>query len=342
MPDETAIAEPSAPADTPVAAADTSPPPAATPEPATPAPSASDAPTPAAATPETPAATDAAVAAAIEEIVGELDGKPFKIPANVKLPWKVGDQTGFASLAELQKSPQFEGDYRRKTAALAAKERELETRVKEAEVRATARAEFLEQEFKRYQEASATGGETWEKFQRHLDMLQSDPYYREKWEAAAAHHVDQAVDAYAAEQADAEYRQTVASDIRSYITEKVAGTGIDPDRVEQLYIQALQRGAPLRTSAVDRIIQAESAYVERLSQPFKDELAKLAQRVNDLQAQHAATAHNERTAVAIDRANTAKVGAPAGGGPPAPSRLKPFDPNSESVEEYRQRWLRSA
>lgn len=326
--------------------------PVATDAPATPvvdAGSASDTPVPTTAEGAAPAG-DAPAAEATPEppkyFEAMVEGKPFQIPLNAQFPWKRGDETGFHSLEEIQKSPMFERDYRVKTQQLAEQRRQYEQRsaeVERREIELQARVEAATNARRRLIEAQAKGGAEYERELRHQELMETDADYRERFEQSEEFRINQRLTQHDAERDRAVRTERTTERVRDYIREACAkAPGVDPAKIERLYGAALRSGhADLTADAVDALIAEEVHGINAITKPIKSEVEALQKQIAALQTQLQATEHNGRTAAAIDRAKGTQPGRPANGAPPAPrGAMKPFDPTKDDPDEYVKRWVR--
>lgn len=289
-----------------------------------------------------PSGGDPAVAApTYEEIEALLDEKPHKVRADLKVPWKRGTETGYHTLKELQEGGMRLQDYHASKRELAQQRRDFE----EQRIRTERRAQYLLDERKKFNEARRVGGDAWDRYQRHLDMLDADPDYAETIEKAALRMEDEAVHEHQGRVDHDDRVSDIVSDARNYITDSIQklgarGAGLNPKRVEQAFMHAMQTGAPLRTSTVDAIINEELEYHASILKPLQDQLAGMDQRLKDLAAMKDVEQHNTRVDNARERAG-AKAGQPVNGSPPGPSRPAPYNPETESVEQAKRRlgWI---
>lgn len=301
----------------------------------------------ASATPEPPA-TQQQVEDAIEAI---LDGKPFKIPKGVQFPWKRGNETGTAPITEIAKSPFFEKDYRIKTAEAAQLRRRAEQEIAQARAlvaRTQAREAYLREQEERLKEAQLDP-EKWERYERHMDMLQKSPEYRKTWEDALAKRESDAELGILRQQQEAQAVEEAQSAVIEAI-DRLAGEFPDADkeRVRSAYADALIQGRlPLSEDALRHVFKQEAEQAGALRAKVREaELSPLQKELADLKAELAAMkkagaagAHNASVKDKIDKSKV--PGAPAGGSPPAPATKKPLEVKpGESFEERARRWGR--
>lgn len=324
MPNETPQ-EPLAPAETPDAPIADAP---ATPAPEAGAPEG-------AATPDTPASPEA-IQTAIEEIEGLLEDKPFKVRADLKLPWKRGAETGHATLGEMRSSFMMKRDLDAKYREHAARARQFEAERRqhgEAEARFKALQQSIERDKELWLKAQSDP-EARERLERHWELSATDPEYRRTWERAREADIYDAEKSYAAEQQQAEYVQSVASDANNYIDE-AAGQypGVDPDRVRRAYAdlwiaadriqdpasREQEQKRLVRSSVIDQLYQQEAQAYEKLTQPLQTELSTLKAELAALKAEMGTNKHNARTSQALQRSRgNAPPGGQPQGNPPVP------------------------
>lgn len=346
-PDVTAGAEVSA---TPAAAVDVTPAAASVDTAATAVPPTSDTPsgpardangryasaTPAPVSPDaaTPDAQAQATADAIEEIEALLGDQPTKLRADLK--FRVGKDGQEISLKDALKSPLLLRDYTRKTQQLAEQRREMERH--DVEVRA--RGELLAQNRQRLMDAYAQGGDALAREMRHQELLEGDPEYRQRFEESEEYRVRQQMEAYEGTVATQERATNAADDARRYIAAECAKyPALDPAEIEAAYATALQAGrADLNASSVDRLIQRELQRVHRVTAPVSTELAQLKAELAALKATQTVQQHNAATAAQIGNAKAAAVGTPSAGQVPITPGLKPFNPDTDDLQEYKRRW----
>lgn len=323
--------------------------------PATPAPEAGAPEGTAPATPETPASPEA-IQAAIEEIEGLLEDKPFKVRADLKLPWKRGTETGHATLGEMRSSFMMKRDLDAKYREHAARARQFEAERRqhgEAEARFKALQQSIERDKELWLKAQSDP-EARERLERHWELSATDPEYRRTWERAREADVYDAEKSYAAEQQQAEYVQAVAADANDYI-DSTAGDypGVDPDRVRrayaELWIAADRIQDPkareqehqrlVRSNVIDRLYQQEAQAYEKLTQPLQTELSTLKAELAAMKAEMGTKQHNARTSAAIQRTR----GNPPPGGKPAGNPPAPGVPSSGTHpgdrEARRREWI---
>jgi len=290
-----------------------------------------------------PAPEPATTAPQFFEALGP-DEQPFQIPLGTRFPWKRGDETGFATVEEIAKSPMFERDYRHKTQELGVRERVLadrEAEIERARLEYETRIEAARTNQRRLVEAATQGGEAYAKELRHQEMMENDPEYRERYEQSEEFRIHQRLSEHDAESDKAARTQSTTERVRSYIAEQCAKVpGLDPDAIEEAYGRALRRGhARLHADDLDQIIAKERTRVEGLTQPLRGEVEGLKQQVANLSAQLQASAHNAGVSAAIDRATGATPGRPANGAPPAPrGARKPFNPSTDNESEWLRNW----
>lgn len=187
----------------------------------------------------------------------------------------------------------------------------------------------------------AQGGEAARRELEHQERMETDPDYRQRWDESEEFRIRQRMDAYSDEVAEVEETSAISDRIGQYIAAECQKyPGVDPDRVRTLYARALQAGAFTRMHAddVDQVIRDEVAVIERGRAPVAGELETMRRQIADLQAQLAASSANARVVDAVDRAARPRVAVPARGAVPGTAPFKPFDPATETEEQFRARW----
>jgi hypothetical protein len=291
-----------------------------------------------------PTAVDTASAIEEREIAGQLNGQPYvlKVPKGFALPWKRGEETGFAPLEEIEKSPNFERDYQHKMQALARQRREIEQAAEAREVEYRARLEQAAENRRRMLEAASKGGEALDRERRHQELLETDPDYRKRWDESEEYRIRERLEAHRADRAEQEETHAQAEAISAYIArEATKYPGVDADRVRALYGMALQAGRFTRMHAddIDALFRDEMALVERGRGTVMTEVESLKAKLAALEAERAAQAHNETVARTIERTGRAPAGQrPARGAVPSTAPFKPYDPHTESEAEFQARY----
>lgn len=302
------------------------------------------------ATPETPAvvapaaetpveATPAEVQAQIEYLEARLGDEPFQIPKNVALPWKRGNETGFAPITEVLASTMMEKDYRQKTQTVAAEKRTVEA---EKARLAAERALFLEErgEF----ESALKDPEKLQHWQNHYDQMTSNPVYRQNVEDARAKRMtDAELDVYRA----SEERQVIEETTQNlYTTIVELGSqyqGVDPERVRTIYAERLVAGAipEITLDSIHQVYKQEADYTLKVVSPLRGELDALKAELDTLKASRATVEHNAKTDAAIARTKGAPIVAAVGtGAPPGIPAKKPAEPfTSNQYPDRIKQWV---
>jgi len=275
------------------------------------------------------------VRAAIEEIEALVGDEKVQLRLDARIP--VGKDGATLTLDELRRSPLLMRDYTQKTQEIAAERRAMEREA--AEMRA--RAELYRANRTRLLEARQQGGEALEKEIQHQELLETNPDYRKRFEESEEFRVQQAIQSHEVEVRTHDHAASAADEARDYIRQACQQhPELDPADVEELYARALSTGrAELKPSSVDRIIQRELQRVGRVTQPLQEQLKALQAELGTLKAQHAAAASNATVSAAIDRAKAPAVGRPAAGGVPVTPARKPFNPDTDNPQAFRQQWL---
>lgn len=327
------------------------PPPAETPPPA--APAAPAAPVAPAAPPATPAAPVAGAAATIEFIEALLEeGEPEKvtkrlqIPKNARIPLDVNGKIEYLTVEEVRSNGMRERDYHGKTMEVAEGRKQLEehaARLVADRARLTAREEFHQGELKRFRDAQKDP-EKAEAFQAHLERMVADPEYAKMYEDALEGRERRAVDAGAEAVRDQDLmREGFAKAVTwiSSIAKETRFQYVDPERVRELYGEALAKGkAVLDEKDVRRIFETEAQYLDKSLTPLTKQLADLQAQVTAKAATDAATAHNANTqhALARDKAPPVTTGQPAA--PAAPNPLLGKGKTTRDLPEVNAAWNR--
>lgn len=293
-------------------------------------------------------ANGTATAAQVAEIEGWLNGQPHKVPADLEIPWKDGDKTGRAKLADMATAYQrvSAADRRFQEAAamkqeVARRDREIATR--DAELKA--RLDIQQQDRKRLYEAYRQGGEALQRELEHQQRLEQDPEYRTRYEESNEFRVSQHMAEFDSQVSAREQTAAIVEDATNYITEACGKVpGLDPNVVIELYANAITQGkADFTPASVDRIIASERARMERVQAPLKTEIDAMRQELADVRAALAAQAsvdsHNSRTTAAVNRSVRPTPGKPVNGNPPAATTgRKPFNPETDDSSEWLRNW----
>lgn len=285
------------------------------------------------------AAAAAGAQAAQDFIEGRLGDQPFQIPKGVQLPWKRGNETGFAPIEELQLGGMRERDYRIKTSELAAQRRELEVQARVQAARAAAIEEAHRENEERVRQAYASPEEQ-AKHEAFLTQYRHDPYFKQQVDAALEGRVLRAEQA-----ARAEYESEVqTADIARQVASAIEDIGqkypdVDPSFIRQQYSEALVNDRlPLSAAAIESLYQAEAQRVARYREPLTGQLDALRAEIAQLKSRDAAEAHNTTTRQALRRAAN-PVAAPVGGTPPAPV-APATNLSGRTMQERSREWSR--
>ncbi len=375
----------------------TTPPPAAS----TPTPSATPAATPAApaahaasaapsaaatgATLATPAATAAAAReyaswdpekAKPEEVFeAMLDGKPFRLPLGIQLPYQRNGNAErvYRPFTEFQRNHINLHDYRAGKERLAAREAAIEAREHEAQLRQAQydeRIRQLEGEQERFLKSLELDPESPEgrEYAEHLRLMRTSETYRKQVRDSRQLQLRDAEDKVSRELEQRGATQALVGDISSYIQrvcahEKYQPAGLDPAQVQERYSQLLTSGrltwpsenTPDYDQIIGGVIQRQVLGIlddmaaERAATvgPVQTELEAAKQRIAELEASKTAEAANANTRREMTRSASARAGAPAGGAPPARSG-QPKDPptgylsNTPEARERVRNWVKAS
>lgn len=292
------------------------------------------------ATPAQAAAAGDQAAAEFLEAVGP-DGKPFQIPLGVKIPIKRNGKTELVSIADAQKSTMMETDYRHKTAAVAQDRRALAAE----QARIKAERDQVAADRKQYEDAQLDP-DKWEQYQEHLKQLQTNPAYRENWEAGRHAVLDRAeLNAFREGEQQAVVQSAAESVLQTINTLASEYPGADVASVQAEYGQALQRGeAELTEQSLRTFFKAEAQRATRYAGPLQKQLEALQATVDSLtktrEAETAATTHNDNTRRAIDRDRMGRFTAPSGGAAPDLTRDGPPKPfTSHELAARKKAWV---
>lgn len=278
-----------------------------------------------------------------------LDGKPFKLRADLQIPWKRGQETGFHTLDEIKRAGMMGRDYstrmhefKTERAAFAASQDEWNRE----KVRQETRFKALERDTEMWRDArSDPTGEKWTKYLEHRELYAADENYRNAFDRSIDADVADAEKAYEVQAKSQVISGNIASDAAEYITslaEKFAG--VDPNRVTKQYVEAWKEAAaeqdPARKQryiaylkspkSVDDLYTAAHEEASRLTAPLTSQLESLKQELAALKAAQQASEHNDRTRAAINGSRTSTPGRPASGVPVGESP-KPGSPDLGSL-----------
>lgn len=286
-------------------------------------------------------ATPAEVEAQIEYLEARLGDEPYQLPKNIAVPWKRGNETGFAPISEVLSSFMMEKDYRQKTQTVAAERRAVEA--EKARV-AAEKALFLEErgEF----EGALKDPEKLQHWQNHYDQMLSNPVYRQNVEDARAKRMS---DAELSVYRESEERQVIEETTQNlYSTIIELGSqyqGVDPERVRTIYAERLVAGAipEITLESIHQVYKQEADYTQKVVSPLRGELDALKAELASLKTSRATVEHNAKTDAAIARTKGAPIVAAVGNGaPPGIPAKKPAEPFTSP--QYRDRireWVHS-
>lgn len=266
----------------------------------------------------------------VAEIEGRLNGQPFKLPANLELPWKRGNETGFASIEQIRKEHMLERDYRMRTSELAEQRRAFESERQQQAIelekyrrQMEVERQFVERENQRMMQAlTDPDPAVREKYIRHLDALQNDPQYREAYQKSLKADAYEAVQAFEQEYSQEQQVQSILSDIQETAQALAAKyPTVDVQRAVSRYGQAVAEGrASLKVGDLEAIFQDEHQYLQRSVTPVMSELEALKAEIAALKQGTKATEHNQSVRSQIAKQTTARAVAAIGAAaPPNPA-----------------------
>lgn len=275
------------------------------------------------AAPPAPPPPGASAQAVIDYLEAQHGDQPFKIPRDVRIPLKRGDQVEYATVEELQKRGMLELDYRHKTAEVARQRREYEdrqTKLAAEQARFQAREQWLKEREAEMIEAQKDP-EKWDAYLELQRQYQTNPHFRKVMDdALAKRESDAELAVYQEERYSTEVNRGVEL-AASWIEEMGRDpqfAGVNAERVRVRYAQALVAGqASLDPAEVRALFAEEARYLAESQSPLQTKLAELQAQVDALKGSKAAETHNAKTAHALDRAKTPPVA--ASGRPPAPA-----------------------
>lgn len=302
-----------------------------TPAAAAPAPSGEAAPTG-----EAPAAP-AAQGGPSDWIVAKRGTEEFRIPADAVLEFKRRDQTLTASMDEFRRSGMMGTDYRLSKEQLAAERQRFQ---QEQEQEAVAKARLAEREkFLGEQEQAFRAAQTdpaqFDQWQTHFQQMQSNPMYRNAFEAQMAKRETDAENAVLRERAEVQYIERAKATVDGW-TEALAAKypGISLEAVQRDYAAQVtlheqrtgQLGrlgeGPLTPQALEAVFQHHAGIAARTMEPVNQRIAGLEAELKALKDQKAVEAQNAQTTHAVRRAAAPSTvptrGAPAPEGPKKP------------------------
>lgn len=261
----------------------------------------------------------AAQQAADDFILGRVGNTEFKIPKNLELPWKRGNESGFTPIGEIQADGMRSKDYTQKTMALAEERRQFELNRRAELAKVEAEKQWLAEERERQMKAFSSPEEQ-AQYEAFLERYRNDPYFKKYVDDARDGRiraaVDTAVESYHAEEALVTEANAIADAVRE-IGAKYPG--IDHNEVMRAYGRDLEANqVEISRQAIESYFTREQANREKFTAPIRGEMEALKQQVAALTEQLKAAAHNDTTRQAMARTQN-PVGAPAGGAPAAPS-----------------------
>lgn len=304
------VPPPAAPADTPAPAADAAPPVAVPPAGATPA--------------------------QVQEFLdARLGEAPYQLPKGVLVPLKRGETEEWVAIEDLRKRGMMELDYRHKTEEVARLRRETEgtqQRLAGEAARVAAREAWLK-EREDEMAAAQKDPEAWAAYQSMQEMYRTNPTFRKTMDDALA---KRETDAELAVYRDRDHQAQVMEGTQlaaSWITtlhQEPAFQAVDPERVRQVYAQALASGqARLDPADVRAVYEAEARYLAQSMTPLQQQLATLTAEIAAMKAATVAKVGNETTTHAVERAKAPPVAvrgaAPVPSGAPPAGRFGPRD-----------------
>ncbi len=266
----------------------------------------------------------------------------FQIPKGVKIPLKRGETIEYKTIEELQREGMREADYRQKTMKHGEDRRALEaqqTAFRAQEAKVQAREAWLAEREAEMVEAQKDP-KAWESYQQMRAMYQASPQFRKLMDdALAKRETDAENEVYrrAEDQRVIDRGKDMSLGWIDEIGKESQFTAVNPERVRELYAQALVSGqAELSPDAIRRIYQQEASYLAQSAGPLQNELANLKAQVAALTARQAAEKHNATTQHAVARsktpslATTGNAPAPVAGGPVKPFGIRELpDRNAE-------------
>jgi hypothetical protein len=319
----------------------------------------------AASAPETPTidplpSSDGAAAAAVDAgaaaeqqarndlIAAMLGDETMPLDPSVRIPLDVAGRIEYMTLAELRSGGMRQADYTRKTMEAAEERRQVQERERELRIAAATieqQQKSIEHERQRLLKANEDPDE-YARYIRHVELLQSDPEYRENWERGQNAKVREAMDAASEAISTEEYQRSVIEDIENTAKEFAANaafSGVRPEDALALYSARLQAGqAELKTGDLQKAFADLASERQSLVTPLQTQIETLTKTVNELTAQRAADAANapRRAAIVGSRAPavTRPSAQPNAGAPVAPGA--PTRRRMVSLEEAGTQWAR--
>lgn len=284
----------------------------------------------------------------VRKITGRLNGQPYEVelPEGFEIPWKRGSEEGHASLDDYLKAPFLEKDYQHKMYRVGQERRTVEAMRAEMQ----ARNDLLVADRKALMEAAAQGGDAFARQLRHLELLETDPEYRQRTEDAHELRVRRAVDAFHEAEAEQDADQSTAARIQAYVQQEQAKyPGVDVGRVLSRYRQGIiagdyrhPDGTPrFHADDIDAVFAEEASALQAAAAPVQTEVAQLRAKLADLERELATVRHNTTTRKALERTGKPPVGQPVGRSgvaAGAPDKPAPFNPDVETLADAEKRW----
>lgn len=275
----------------------------------------------------------------IEYIEGKIGDQTFKVPKNLTVPVKRGNETAFVPVTEVLSSTMMERDYRQKTAKLAEERRAFLAEQARLEAQRKADAEERQQ----YEDAMRTP-EGQLAYAQHLEMMQTNPVYKRNWEAAQLQRETEAeLDVYRAEQERALIEEATANLQTTILDLAKEYPGVDSKRVIAEYAQALTAGTvkEITLDSIHQFYKQEADTRTTYVAPLQSELSTLKSENEKLAQRLAALEHNAKTDKALADKKTVNTPVITGTAKPiSPSRpaveATPF--TSEQYAERRRQW----
>lgn len=291
------------------------------------------------------AAAAGATAQQVAEIEGRLNGQPYKLPGNIEIPWKRGNEQGFATLDEVRKAHMFERDYRLRTSELAEQRRAFEQNkieVEKARRQMDVERAFVEKEQARVLEAmTSPDPAVRERHALHFQLLREDPAYAEAYQKALRADAHDAVQSFEAEMQETLTTQAILQDVQDTakrLSEEFPG--VDVQRALARYGQAVAEGkAPLKESALRAVFQDEHAYVQRSVTPLKSELDALKAEIAALKTGTKADQHNQSVRTTIAKNTASRAVAATGAAAPTSTATASANGKPMSRHERHQAFL---
>lgn len=285
--------------------------------------------------------------ATAEEIADAIEamrnGQPYRLPKDLTVPLKRGDQVEFVPIEEALRGAMRQADYTRKTTEVAQHRRAVEeerTKLQVEAARFEARQKALAEQEAAWREARKDPAKLAE-YEQHYLAMQNNPVYRQMVEDALRAREVEAENAVYREREEMETNLAIAN--RVYDAILAAGEqyqGVNPDRVKERLSLGLQAGTmALSVDQIHKLYREEAGYASQVVSPIQKQVEELKAELATLKAQQKAETHNANTAAAMQRAKTPNL-APTGG-PPATGR-KPRQPfTRDKLDEVHKEWINS-